>query len=300
MTNIDELSKKIIYALSINTRKNITKLAKDLNESRRIVQNRVLKLYQEKIIYPQTRIIYSNATGVFIRLSKFDEDALDYIKKIKEITEIHETLGYYDLFFVFHSMDSKKLKDILIKIENKYSGSIINLDLLYNLNEEFFGYRLFLKNDYTPTSPILGEFSSFNTVEENLMQRLITNPNSSYASLSEATGFPYPKLKITLDKLRYKGVLSTIELNKTILPIEINGILIKIKNHGIEILDKYLKGHKNIFRLFKMEGRWSYLIFVTTKNMGEFIEMVRKIRTDFKDELLDFNTLILKNDSFKE
>jgi len=84
---IDEISENIIYLLSLDSRTTITDLAKLLKENRRIVENRVNKLYKQQYIKPLLIYNYKDCIKVtiLVKLSSFDKKVIEDIVKLSHV-----------------------------------------------------------------------------------------------------------------------------------------------------------------------------------------------------------------------
>jgi|SRR3989344_4440572 len=297
LTDLDDISKNIIYCLSLDSRMPVSNIAKLVKDSRRIVEGRIKRLYKQKIIHPTIKINYHNATGVFVRLIKFDPKIAEYLKSIPWVVEVKETLGYYDLFFIVLTKNLEKLNSVLIKLDDIFHSSFANLDIIYNLSEKFFGYKR-LSNLSLPVKikeELNEEQIKFSKQEKEILGYLRNEPLISYKSLINKAGKSYLTIKKTINSLKEKGMLFSAKLNSEKVNAEINEVFLKVKVSKRKEFEEDIKNNKNIIRIISGRGRWDYILSIFSESTSDFIDSTREIRSKYKDNLLDFNILISKN-----
>ena len=93
------ISRNLIYLLSIDARQSISQLSRILNENRKIVENRVKKLYEKGYVKPLLIVNEKEMLSVTIllKLNKIDSTIIQKIKQIKNLLKLKEILGNYDL-----------------------------------------------------------------------------------------------------------------------------------------------------------------------------------------------------------
>lgn len=298
LTKLDDLCKKVIYLLSINSRESVSTLSKLAVSSRRKIKERIKKLYDQKFIFPKIKITSNGATAVFIRLNKFDEQILKNLKEMPTLTEIKECLGYYDISFVVLTKNYDKLNSTLVKIEKIFHKSIVNMDILYETIEYYLGYRVLLEKSLENEmieQPIFKNVA-FEKKEKIILEILKESPLANYRELSKRSRFSYITIKRILKNIKEKGVIFTIGINPEKMNMETNEILIKIKNSKKKKFEEDIINNKNVVRVLKGNGRWDYVISICSTNLKSFTEIVRDIRTKNRESLRDFNILLIRQE----
>ena len=295
---LDEISENILYLLSLDSRLQTTQMARILGVSRRIVENRVEKLRDEKFIVPLLVRNYApliKAT-VLVKLSKFDEKTIPLLVNLKKTIKLKETLGSYDILFLIVANDVKEYEDFLNLINNTFQNSIQNMDIIMHDKADTMGHKVFchdksLLNRYS--------FLKYNkshemTLEElDLINILKVSPNISYQELMNMTGFNFKKIKDMMESLvDNNAVRFTTDSDYQKMGIEFHNVLVKINLAKYKEFEKYCLANKNIHWLKRGSGSWNYILSIAARNINDFIVITRELRTQNKNIIMNFSTLI--------
>jgi len=144
----DETDKKILREISKNARINIVDLAEKIKLSRDIINYRMKKLINEKIIVQHRSYLNLHLLGfhhykIIFRTKNFNEksekELKSYISKHKKATQFLKLIGSWDLEIEFETENEDELYKILTDIRKKFSNIIRDFDILritetYKLN----------------------------------------------------------------------------------------------------------------------------------------------------------------------
>ncbi len=118
---IDNLDKQILSLLMHNVIRPYTDIAKELNVSGGTIHVRMKKLTDMGVV-KGSQLIIDPATigydicaflGVFLEKGSEYKDAVDKMRKIPEIVELHYTTGAYSMFVKVICKDTKHLREVL-------------------------------------------------------------------------------------------------------------------------------------------------------------------------------------------
>jgi len=298
--NIDLISENIIYLHSLNSRLTTSELAKKLKVNRKIVENRTQKLYKKGFIKPLLIYNYSGLikATILIKLSAFDEKIIDAIMQLKKLAKLKETLGKYDLSLLIITEEKKELDDIINKINGLFHNRILDMDVIMHDLEDTLGYKSFCHNLEFMTEYKLLDYDKKHIVskdEKIVLDKLILKPDLSYKELIKLTGWNYQKIKNIIFTLKSKEIIRvSIDPDYKKLGLEFHNILLKINLAKKSLFENNITKHPQVHWIKKGFGRWDYILSVTARNISEFIDISREIRTQNKDIILDFSSLISK------
>ena len=295
---LDKISENIIYLLSINSKITISKLSKKLSLNRKIIENRVKKLYQNGFVNPL--LIYNHNSlikaTILLKLSKFDEEIIKAIIKLKDIVKLKETLGYYDLSLLIITENEKELYNLLNKINNLLHSNIQNMDTIIHKSEETPGYKSFCNNFTILQKFIYSNFDKKYYLEKEdkiILNILKIKPDISYKELIKKTKWNYLKIKKTINNLLKKGIIKfSIDPDYQKLGVEFHNILVKINLANANSFEKNIIKHNRVHWIKKGMGRWDYILSICSRDISEFIEISREIRSQNKEYILDSTSLI--------
>ena len=297
---VDKLSQNIIYLLSLNSRTTISEISKILHKSRKIVENRYNKLFENNLISPL--LVYNvdkrvKAT-ILIELSTMDRAAINAINDFKRIVKLKETLGSYDFSILVAYSSDFELNKILNKINLKFKNKIKNIDVLVHDFEDTLGYKSFcndisLISRYVFNKPTQKKIIS--TTEDKILDEIITKPDASYVDMIKKTNLSYKQIKRAIDNLINSHMIRfTIDPDYNKLGLEFHNILIRINKVKQKEFEKNIIKNSRVHWIKRSSGRWDYILSVTSRNISDFIQITHQIREKNSKYIFDFSFLISK------
>lgn len=136
---LDETDKKILKELSKNARINIVDLAEKIKLSRDIINYRLKKLTNEKIIvqyrcYLNLQNLGVNHYKIVFRTKNLEEksekEIKSYVTLHKKATQFLKLIGSWDLEIEFETENEDELYKILTEIRKRFSNVIRDFDIL--------------------------------------------------------------------------------------------------------------------------------------------------------------------------
>lgn len=296
---LDKISENIIYLLSLDSRQSTSALAHELKLNRKMVENRVHKLFQQGFIKPLAVTNESNRIRftVLVKLSRVDEAALSRVRKLPGLLKLKETLGLYDLSALFSVYSAAAMDEAISELSNILHNQIITFDVLSHNFEDTLGYKSFCHDSWHLHKYKLLQPKSISLSDQEM--RLLTimkkKPNISYVDLVRETGSNYGKLKEIETSLIRNGLIRfSVDPDYDKLGLHFHNILTKIKLGKKQLFDAYLQKHPRIHWVKHAKGRWDYVLSVTAQSINEFIDISKQIRTNNNDLLLEETSLISK------
>ncbi|MFA6888786.1 MAG: hypothetical protein WC254_04795 [Candidatus Woesearchaeota archaeon] len=295
---LDIISENIIYLLSLDSRLTTTDLSKLLGVNRKIVECRVNKLYKQKFIKPL--LVFNHKTiiktTILIKLTKFDRKILSALAELKKFVKVKETLGLYDFSLLVITQNEQQLQEILSKVNELFHDVIQNIDLVHHDIEDTLGYKSFCHElKFLQKYNLLKYDRDYQLTEEDLtlLEILKYNPLISYNEIISKTIWNYRKIKDSIQNLKDKGVIRfSVDPDYTRLGLEFHNLLLKVNLAEKEAFEKNVMAHPRIHWIKIGIGTWDYILSVAARDITEFIEIVRDIRTQNKDYILNVSSLI--------
>jgi DNA-binding Lrp family transcriptional regulator len=321
---LDSVDRKILYELDLNSRQPVKNIAKKLKLSREVVNYRLKKMIDLKVIRNFTTSISVFKVGSFIvktYISFIDvsilkeKEIINYLLKDKKIGWIYKVTGKWDLNIIFFGED---LKDFSIFWNDFYSkfgkfiydkettvfehGEIFPRDfLIENLNYE--------KKDLSRVFSILDKNYSLDDTEKGILKILSKNSRENILfiakKLNVSTNTVYSKIK----KLEKANVISchTIGINHELLNLNYYKVLLYFKDYtetNFNKLKSFCKNNSKIWSLSKFVGGADLEFEIFVNNDDELNDVIYKIK-EFKIikriEIIKYNKEYIYNfypDSF--
>ena len=141
---LDEIDRKILYALVQNARTSYQEIARECGVSGAAINQRVHKLEESGVITGSNLRIKPGALGldvcvfVLVSLSEADKysEVIEHLKQIPEVVECHFITGKYALLLKAYCLDNEHLIKVLINtIQNipyiQSTETLISLDAAF-------------------------------------------------------------------------------------------------------------------------------------------------------------------------
>ncbi|MDX5422922.1 MAG: Lrp/AsnC ligand binding domain-containing protein [Hymenobacteraceae bacterium] len=118
---IDNLDKQILKLLMEDVTRAYTDIAKELNVSGGTIHVRMKKLHEMGVVKGAQLLVNPSAVGfdicaflgVFLEKGSEYKDAVEKMRAIPEIVELHYTTGSYSMFVKVICRDTKHLREVL-------------------------------------------------------------------------------------------------------------------------------------------------------------------------------------------
>lgn len=118
---IDNLDKQILRLLMQDVTRAYTDIAKELNVSGGTIHVRMKKLNEMGVVKGSQLLVNPSAVGfdicafigVFLEKGSEYKDAVEQIRAIPEVVELHYTTGTYSMFAKLICRDTKHLREVL-------------------------------------------------------------------------------------------------------------------------------------------------------------------------------------------
>lgn len=118
---IDNLDKQILRLLMQDVTRAYTDIAKELNVSGGTIHVRMKKLNEMGVVKGAQLLVNPSAVGfdicafigVFLEKGSEYKDAVEQIRAIPEVVELHYTTGTYSMFAKLICRDTKHLREVL-------------------------------------------------------------------------------------------------------------------------------------------------------------------------------------------
>lgn len=296
---IDKISENIIFLLSLDSRISISYISKELKVERKIVETRYNNLFSKGYIKP---LSISNEPNRFrftilVKLSTFQPDLMDKVKKIDGLLKLKETLGTYDISMLFDVYSQQTKEEIIDKVSNVLSKNTLTFDVIDHTYEDTLGYKSFCHDPHNLAkfNPLQPNMISLEPKELQVLELIKENPLDSFVSLSKKTKLNYLKLKGIVEKFLTNNIVRfSVDPDYNKLGLQFHNVLLKIKPGKREEFDNYIQKHPRIHWVKKSLGKWNYILSITAQDINEFIDISKQIRADNQDSVLEETSLISK------
>lgn len=302
---MDELDKKILYEISENANDSRNKIAKKIRCSREVLDYRIKKLQDQKIITGyQARINISNFIygGYVLLIQSYglnSESERKIISKLKLDNKLHyigKITGEYD-FIIGFTVNNLKEVSTYLEFINKTFGKCKNkMTLLTMLEEQKDSFKSLFKEKDEPNGIIsmlnLGEKINLDKIDKKILIDLGKNCLIPSWSIAEKVKLSDVAIRKRIDKLVENKVIldfrTMIDLTK--LNYQSYFLLLKINSKGNEFEQKFvsfLKTSRKVTYATKFIGEYDYVVDISIENNTELKEFIYYLRENFSDLIME-------------
>jgi DNA-binding Lrp family transcriptional regulator len=249
---MDNLDKKILRELLQNSRVPITKLSKKLKTKREVINYRIKKLKENKIILDfTTEIDYSKlgyigiAVFIQIKLEK-EKEFKEYLKKLNYISWFSQLTGIWSFGFSILGKNKEQLQKRFLEISKNFEEEIIDYRILMHDKNRFFQEKIFGGN--AKDEEKLEETIQLDKKDKLILKELLKNSRVTPVDISKKLNLTAQAISNRLKILNKKlGIKYSLLVNFEKLGIYQHSIFIKNKNIlQRSKLIEFLKNHKKV------------------------------------------------------
>lgn len=295
----DEKSENILYLLSLDSRQSVSDIARTLRLKRWQVESRVNKLLDNGFMKYLT---VNNAppglrVTILAEVRVLNEELLETLRTVPTLLKLKETLGMYSISILCDVSSHNEMNSVIKQVSDILHKNTLRFDVLVHDWEDALGHKSFchmprLLNDYSPIRPAQRKATE---EEARVLELLKRDTCMSFRKLSEKADMDYKSLKSVMGALRKDGFLRcTVDPDYHKLGLQFHNMLVKIEPAAVEDFESYITTHPRVHWVKHSLGRWDYVLSIVSHSIYEFIDIIRQIRTDNADILLNDTALISK------
>ncbi|MDP2946925.1 MAG: winged helix-turn-helix transcriptional regulator [Nanoarchaeota archaeon] len=312
--NYDNLDLKILSILDENARISIVEIAKQLNISRQVANNRLKKMESNGIILGHFTIFDSGVVGynwyrALIRLlnitKKEKDEIILFLKNHSNVTWLGEVGGRWDIAVNFACKNPSAFNDISEELSVKFGSFIKEIEILVYL--DIYDYdRSYLNPDDHSRKTFFHKMSSNNNVKlDDLDYKLISclskNARLDNTEIGHTLNVSRNTIKNRIEYLIKQGVilgfrtfpnLQKIGRESNMLFLEIN----RLNRERETELYYFLQLLPQVTFVVKHVAQWKVGMEIETKNSREFQDILTNIRSQFSDIISDYDTFPILQD----
>ena len=306
---LDKKDYKILYNLDYNARISLTELAQNTNLSKQNLNYRIKKLIYENVLLGFMSMIDIHRLGyltyrIYFRFKNVDsqkeEEIINYFKTNNHILWFVSTSGSWDLEAVFTARNNIHLNNLFKKIKEDFGQYFSK----YNVSSSIFNYHF--KRDYLlnkTREEFTPKYYGFEPKQEELDEldvdiliQLSENCRQNNQEIAKKLGVTYHTVKNRIQELEKKKIIQShrILINLQKVNRKFYKALIKLNNPTKDEekrLYSFCSQFNFVAYLVEVLGQWQLEIETEVENQEEFTELLRKIRNEFPELILDYEIL---------
>ncbi|MGM5481652.1 MAG: AsnC family transcriptional regulator [Nanobdellota archaeon] len=310
--------KKLLKLLAINCRYTNKDIATILRVSQDTIEYQIQNLIGKHDLghftakFDYWMLGYSDY-HYLVRLKDISRLPLEKVKQLPFITFCNTSYGKYDVQFIVVATSHDEFREHLTTINEilgdniqefsisqaidiyKYNNIIppIQIPVKKPKNKKKAIYKLDMENFIVKKEK---QFSP-DALDMKLVRLLMENPRESYLQLAKSCDVSHETIRNRIARFVNTGFLRTCSINFDYNKFGYftNFVFLKLKNIDDSSLNEYFESEERIFYAARLIGEYSCIFYTLTKDPKEFGELVNKLRTHFKDNILSAELLYFQN-----
>lgn len=307
--SLDKIDYKILWNLDYNSRMSLSELAQNTNLSKQNLNYRIKKLINENGLLGFMSVIDIHRLGyltyrIYFRFKNVDakkeEEIINYFKNHHHILWFVSTSGSWDLEAVFTARNNIHLNNIFKKIKEELGQYFSK----YNVSSSMFNYhfkRNYLldkkREEFSPTYyGFEPKSEELDKLDVDILIQLSENCRQNNQEIAKKIGITYHTVKSRIQSLEKRKIIQShrVLINLEKINRKFYKALIKLNNPAKEDekrLYSFCSQFNFVVYLVEILGEWQLEIETEVQNQEEFTELLRKIRNNFPDLILDYEIL---------
>lgn len=308
---MDKTNLNIINQLDENAKKSTAHIGRDIRISQQVVDYRIKKLIENKIINQFSTIINPFALDykifyiglIFNKSStKIKEDLFDYLEKTGNIIEATIAGSSFDVTLTLSTKTYSELEIFLDELFLKFPKVFEDYEIYPVTKIIYHPYNyLDSNNDEFKYTIEEKETVKLDQTDYNILHQIKDSARSSNLNIGSKIGVSYKTVKHRIQIMTEKGIIlgPKLFIHPQKLNYESFRVMLSLKSFSKKedlSLEQYILQHKNITTIMKIIGGiWTYVLTIDAKNSEKLQEILINIRNKYS-QIDDFKTLtIFKN-----
>lgn len=307
---MDLIDKKLLVALSENGRAQFSELAKHLRISKQVVQYRMKRLEEQKIIRGYITIINPSALGFMVfnkhvRFHTFEQKKVgEYVSRLlrsPEVTWVANTSGTYEMVYAIYARTPYSFAVMNRTLLENYVSTLQESTALISVQERPFSAQYILGGRRTKTTieTVSKEIkhTAIDGYEKKLLELLSTNARMTLVELANHLKISVDKVRTRLKRLKETGVIQgfTADIDPIALGYGEHMVLMNILGNKKKekAFMTYLREHPNVIYEVQCVGEWNLTITLVAKDMREFDNFLQDLKSQFSDIISRYKTQVI-------
>lgn len=297
MLTLDKIDRKLLFELSLNSRQPTTILARKLAVSREVVDYRIKRLVEKKIIRDFiTNINYEKLgyISAFLLVSinaEKETEFIEYVNSLDYVSWAGTHLGFWSLGMAIYGKNISEVEERFQKIFLKYKNHITNHRFSIYKTTEFFTDKYFGKHNSDMLKKKNLDYK-INSYDKFILKTLAKSSRTTAVDLSKEISLSAVAIAKRIKKLEASGYIQGYSIYVNVLKLSVYLFIFFIQNKSLEQRKKlfsYLKKHPKVSLLLDYVGDPFIEFGLFVDDPYKARKILQEIKETFPDnELIDF------------
>lgn len=304
--NLDVKDRRILSELDMDARQPLSSIAKKVGLSREVVNYRLRRLEQEKVILGYFTVLDTAKLGLmycrmFFKYRKMgpetEKELLLFCSQNENIVWVILGEGKWDIVLVVLASTVEKIEDVYDELNNRFGLYFQNpyISLAFSIHEFKHNY-LYAKPDYKEL--VLGEAAKavkLDSADYELIKLLSADAKLSLVELARKLKVSPELVSYRIKKLVSERVILAFRarINTKLLGYDYYKVFLTLQNFDKKnqsgILG-FLRNQPNVIYITKPMGTYTLEFEAMVKNTNDLHEILKQLKEQFGDILIDYET----------
>lgn len=309
MNHIDYIDRKIIYQLSMNARQSNNQLAKKIGVKNNIVNYRIKRLEENKIIkgYHTTTNTYRILGLSTIRFhysfellpAEIERKITKFVCENKNISFAVKTFGAFNLSFLYHYTDIENIHRFNLLFKKHFGEYIKEESISHYIKEYYRPFCYLLKQPYCHPWIRTGsnKVPKLSHQEIQILCHLSQNARIPLFQLAKKVGLTSETISKKIRTMIKSGIIigfrSTVNIRK--LGYQSYKLNISLKNHqNRQAIIHYLESNPHLIYIDVTFGENDLEFEFHLTSLNDLAEIITDLNTQFPDSIRKYNYVMLE------
>jgi len=306
---IDTKDRKILLELDKDARKSDSEIAKKTNLSKQVVNYRIQKLLQNKIISNFYTMVNVGALGlnsyyIFLQLEKInklkEKRLLSKINSLPYVGWLVSGTGRWDSVLVIYADTIKKFDDRLNEIISLCGEHLHDYNFTTLIRSEHLSYKFLTETRelYSVKQTEKIKIPIINEKDQKILEIISQNARLPITEISKRIDLPVHttnyRLKNLVKQKIIEGFKPKININR--LGYQWHLLLIQFQNATKERKKEFInfcKQQDNIYYVTNTVGLYNLMLDVHVKSVEEFKEVLLELKDKFSDVIKMYESIVI-------
>ncbi|MFH1586065.1 MAG: winged helix-turn-helix transcriptional regulator [archaeon] len=313
LTKMNLKDRKILYELDSNSRQPLAQISRKVGLSKEVVNYRIKRLENEKIITHYQLIVDLGKTGhlqfkICLKLSPIPSEKLNKIiaslKKEDEVKWIVSCNGAWDFIVSFETENLVGINKLKDKTLTLFSDCILDYSLSVLLEAHAYPRNYLIEGKKEKEEKIILEGYQETKLEEidlNILKALSENSRTPILEIAKKVRSTPRIVNYRIKQLENKKIIHgyKIAINYEKLGIKFYKTFIHLKKpseHNLNLLAVFLKEHPKTIHNGRSLTQWHFEPEFEVYSEKEFEEIISELKNKFSDIIKKIDIITLSKE----
>ncbi|MFA5992608.1 MAG: winged helix-turn-helix transcriptional regulator [Candidatus Pacearchaeota archaeon] len=300
---IDNLDKRILYELDLNSRASASQIARKLRVSKETVNFRIQRLLKRGYISNFYTIFNTSKLGsfyykVFVKFGKItpriESEIISFIRNQNNCAYLCSCEGPYDIIFLIMVENNDQFHNFLIKFKEKFGDYVFDKNFHIVINTHKLNQKFLYLGQSRKHSFYQGDIKKedYDKIDLRIMKIISNNARISLVEIGEKLNLDPKVVKYRIKNLEKKGIIIayTTALNFDKLGFEFFQINFVLKDVKLipQIINFFDNTNKCLFAL-ELLGKYDLTIELHVENDKVLRDIMDKFKLEFQEKFIDYD-----------